>query len=171
MAAGGTVTWRNDDDRAHTATSSGGGDIDSPVLDAGTTYRTSFAAPGTYAYLCAIHPEMQGTVEVVAATGSVPGGSPADAPQASTAPAPDTAAVIAPTPVASASPAPAAVDAEPTEQPVPVGATSLGNSAPAAAVGDGDDIGGLAVLAIVVAINLGAFALFMRTVGGAATQR
>ncbi len=65
VAAGGKVTWRNDDSASHTATE----DSDPPVFDtgilkAGDTDTVSFADPGTYAYICALHPFMGGTVTV-----------------------------------------------------------------------------------------------------------
>lgn len=107
IAAGGTVTWTNRDDRAHTATSSGSGGIASPVLAAGQAYRKTFARPGTFAFLCAIHPEMRGTVKVVAASGA------SAAPAAPVAPAPTAAstATPAPSPTTASSTDPAAVDA------------------------------------------------------------
>ena len=63
IAEGGSVTWRNDDDREHTATASGG-DFDTGVLSPGASARESFPNPGTFSFLCVIHPEMTGTVTV-----------------------------------------------------------------------------------------------------------
>ena len=63
-AVGETVTWTNEDSAAHTVTSDGEGPLDSGDLDQGSTYEASFDRAGTYAYICTIHPTMQGTVEV-----------------------------------------------------------------------------------------------------------
>ena len=40
------------------------GAFDSGRLDEGVAFTTSFAAPGSYAYLCGIHNSMTGTVVV-----------------------------------------------------------------------------------------------------------
>jgi plastocyanin len=64
IAAGGSVTFVNDDDRQHTAT---GGAFDSGILDPGASFTQSFAEAGSFPYVCLIHPDMTGTVEVVAA--------------------------------------------------------------------------------------------------------
>jgi plastocyanin len=65
-AVGSTVTWRNADAAPHTAT---GQQFSSPQLRKGGTYRRRFMKPGTYAYLCALHPAMRGKI-VVAARGA-----------------------------------------------------------------------------------------------------
>jgi plastocyanin len=36
------------------------------VLNRGDTYTQTFTAPGTYPYICSIHPFMHGTVIVIA---------------------------------------------------------------------------------------------------------
>ena len=59
--AGTTVTWRNVDPAPHTAT---GTQFSSPQLGKGASYRHRFTQPGTYAYVCALHPGMRGTVVV-----------------------------------------------------------------------------------------------------------
>lgn len=63
---GTTVTWTNTDDAAHTVDTEEGDLLASGDIDRGGSYRQRFDAPGTYAYLCSIHPSMRGTVEVVA---------------------------------------------------------------------------------------------------------
>jgi plastocyanin len=63
IRAGQTVEWTNDDSVAHTVDLSG---VISNVLNRGDHYAQTFAAPGTYAYLCSIHPFMHGTVVVTA---------------------------------------------------------------------------------------------------------
>ena len=71
IAVGDTVTWRNADDRPHTVTSSDGV-FDSGNLDEGVGFSFTFTEPGTYAYLCAYHPEMQATIVVEAASSAAP---------------------------------------------------------------------------------------------------
>jgi plastocyanin len=76
IAAGGSVTFRNGDDREHTATGRGAG-FDTGALAPGAASTKRFSAAGTFAYLCAIHPDMQGTVRVVAAGRAAPPPPPA----------------------------------------------------------------------------------------------
>lgn len=77
VAAGGTVTWRQDDVASHTVTSgrveqNGGtatakpdGRFDSKNITKGQTFQFSFAEPGAYPFFCAIHPAtMTGVVTV-----------------------------------------------------------------------------------------------------------
>ncbi|MEU6555299.1 plastocyanin/azurin family copper-binding protein [Streptomyces sp. NPDC046915] len=65
VKVGTTVTWTNQDADAHTVTSSGkGGPLHSAALATHATYSYTFTKPGTYAYLCTIHPFMTATVEV-----------------------------------------------------------------------------------------------------------
>ena len=68
IEVGGTVTFENLDGDEHTATSAGADGIDSGVLASGATYKKTFTEAGSFAFLCMIHPEMQGTVEVVGAS-------------------------------------------------------------------------------------------------------
>ncbi|TAM60690.1 amidase [bacterium] len=63
IAAGTTVRFRNDDSDAHTVTADDGM-FDSGGLDAHGTYQHTFDQPGTYRYVCAIHPWMKGTIVV-----------------------------------------------------------------------------------------------------------
>ncbi len=65
VKAGTKVTWTNQDSDAHTVTSTGsGGPLHSAALATHATYSYTFTKPGTYAYLCTIHPFMTATVEV-----------------------------------------------------------------------------------------------------------
>jgi plastocyanin len=65
VKAGTTVTWTNKDSDAHTVTSQGsGGPLGSAALATGQSYSYTFAKPGTYSYLCTIHPFMTATVTV-----------------------------------------------------------------------------------------------------------
>lgn len=63
---GGKVIWQNEDSAPHTATAEDGS-FDTGTLEEGKLKSESFKEPGTYPYICSIHPDMQGTVEVVAA--------------------------------------------------------------------------------------------------------
>lgn len=64
IAAGGKVTWLNRDSAPHTATAVDGS-FDTGTLDEGKLKSESFKQPGTFEYVCSIHPDMHGTVEVV----------------------------------------------------------------------------------------------------------
>jgi plastocyanin len=63
IAAGGTVTWTNADNQAHTATSSG--NFDTGSIAAGDSASVTFDEPGTFTYICSFHPFMTATVTVV----------------------------------------------------------------------------------------------------------
>lgn len=63
---GGKVTWKNRDSAPHTATAADGG-FDTGTIEEDKLKSETFKEPGTYAYVCSIHPQMHGTVEVVAA--------------------------------------------------------------------------------------------------------
>ena len=64
---GTTVTWANDDDDTHTVASSGNL-FKSKTLDTGDKFSFTFTKPGTYAYICSVHPYMTGAVVVEAAS-------------------------------------------------------------------------------------------------------
>ena len=63
VPTGATVKWTNADSAPHTATSANG-KFSSPQLRKGQTYARRFTRPGRYAYVCALHPAMRGTVVV-----------------------------------------------------------------------------------------------------------
>ncbi|MFT6531462.1 MAG: plastocyanin [Limimaricola cinnabarinus] len=63
IAAGDMVIFTNADLAPHTATSETGL-FDSGRLGRGQSVRMSFATPGTYPYLCTLHPKMRGTITV-----------------------------------------------------------------------------------------------------------
>ncbi len=65
IEAGGKVIWQNMDSAPHTATLEDGS-FDTGELAEGKLKSESFKTPGTYPYFCEIHPDMKGTVEVVA---------------------------------------------------------------------------------------------------------
>lgn len=69
IKAGQTVTWQNDGNSTHqvgaVADPAGQRLFSSDPLRPGDTFVFSFAQPGTYEYLCVIHPErMKGSVVV-----------------------------------------------------------------------------------------------------------
>jgi len=71
ITAGGTVTWENTDNAAHTAssgTAAGGPDgvFDSSLIKSGGSYSVTLDDEGTYPYFCMVHPWMEGTVIVEA---------------------------------------------------------------------------------------------------------
>ena len=63
IPVGTTVRWTNNGSVQHTVTDSQG-TFDSGVLEPGQSFERSFDVPGTYSYICTIHPSMQGTVIV-----------------------------------------------------------------------------------------------------------
>lgn len=63
VPVGSTVTWKNNDTVAHTSTSNAAG-WDSGTLAAGASFSHTFTTRGTFAYHCAIHSSMTGTVTV-----------------------------------------------------------------------------------------------------------
>jgi plastocyanin len=64
---GDTITWTNDGPSEHTATASNGS-FDTGILKKGQSGSHTFTQPGTYAYICTIHPFMHGTIVVLAST-------------------------------------------------------------------------------------------------------
>jgi len=64
VPAGSTVTWTNDDSVPHTVTFGDAGPASSDTIDRGGTFAATFDEVGSYAYVCTLHPGMEGTVEV-----------------------------------------------------------------------------------------------------------
>jgi plastocyanin len=100
VAAGGSVEWTNAGIAPHTVTAKDES-FKSGMLETGSTFRQTFATPGTYEYVCAVHPDMAGTVQVVATGGAAAGSAPvaALAPPTGEPAAPDQAAPAAATDV------------------------------------------------------------------------
>ena len=70
---GGTVTWLNSGQEDHTATGNG---FDTGTVGPGASASHTFSTAGTFPYVCALHSDMSGTVQVLADTGTDPGGDP-----------------------------------------------------------------------------------------------
>jgi len=66
VATGGTITWTNSDDFAHTVTKTGGPGpkFDSGDVEGGATFKQKFAVVGEIDYVCDIHPGQEGTITV-----------------------------------------------------------------------------------------------------------
>ncbi len=64
VAAGTTVTWTNEDTVAHTVQDEGELFPESDDLAKGQTFSFTYETPGSYPYICGIHPYMKGTVTV-----------------------------------------------------------------------------------------------------------
>jgi plastocyanin len=63
IAAGTTVVWKNLDGEPHTIASVDGR-FRSPALDQNDSFHFTFASPGTYKYICSIHPKMKAVITV-----------------------------------------------------------------------------------------------------------
>jgi|SRR6516165_1190986 plastocyanin len=61
---GDSVTWSNQDSIPHTATTVDGTSFDSGTIVPGASWSFTFKKAGTYKYHCAIHPDMQGEIDV-----------------------------------------------------------------------------------------------------------
>jgi plastocyanin len=64
VRAGTRVSWANRDSTAHTATADQGS-LDTGTINPGQSKTIEFARPGVYAYHCAFHAFMTGTIKVV----------------------------------------------------------------------------------------------------------
>jgi plastocyanin len=65
VAAGQTITWRNETLGPHTVTSTSEL-FNSGRIEGGTSYSLKLSNPGTFDYYCTIHPTMKGVVTVLA---------------------------------------------------------------------------------------------------------
>src|SRR6266849_5853891 len=140
VKVGDTVTWTNRDAFSHTSTSDTGA-WDLGVIRAGASASFVFRAAGTFAYHCAIHTFMHGTIVVQALTTPqptapptapptpvptapptiTPTAPPTEAPTAqptTAAPSASASPVAAPSETASASPTGVAVQLSPSPTPV-----------------------------------------------------
>lgn len=84
VQVGSLVTWANTGALPHTVTDRAGS-FDSGLMMPGDTYAKRFSAPGTFNYICTLHPGMTATIVVVGADGTAPPAStPVDSPPSST---------------------------------------------------------------------------------------
>ena len=186
---GDTVRWTNNEGSAifHTSTADNG-TWDSKVLANGQSFSFTFTVAGTFAYHCAVHPSMRGSVTVVGSatpaptppppptapppppTTAPPTPAPRTAPPATPAPtataAPTTAAPsVAGTPAASPTPSPsAAATATPSASAVAAASPSASASSPPAPT-DGVPLVGGAIAIVVLAA--GGLAWWIRSRGAA----
>lgn len=63
VPVGTTVTWTNQDEEPHTVAAKDGS-FHSQGLDTHGSYSFKFTTPGSYEYVCSIHPFMTATVVV-----------------------------------------------------------------------------------------------------------
>jgi plastocyanin len=64
---GDTVTWVNEDDAPHDVTvTAGPATFRSPMLQKGQRWSYTLGTPGTYSYMCSVHPDMRATLTVKA---------------------------------------------------------------------------------------------------------
>jgi len=63
VAAGTTVTWKNEDDSPHRIGGKGG-TFTSSALDTDGTFSRTLTTPGEYSCICTIHPYMVGKIIV-----------------------------------------------------------------------------------------------------------
>jgi plastocyanin len=65
ISVGDSVTWTNTDQAPHNVTTTSGPvSIQSPTLNTGQSWSYTFRAPGSYSYICSIHPDMRATLLV-----------------------------------------------------------------------------------------------------------
>jgi hypothetical protein len=79
VTAGQTVTWTNDGPTDHTATAADGS-FDTGILHRGRSRTLTFKHTGTFAYVCSLHPNMHGTLNVKAAATTPSSSGPAASP-------------------------------------------------------------------------------------------
>jgi plastocyanin len=119
VRVGDTVTWTNRDAFSHTSTSDTGA-WDSHVITASSSFSFTFASAGTFAYHCAIHAFMHGTIVVQAPTTPQPTAPPT---------APPTVVRTAPPTIAATAPPTLAPTDEPTAAPTATAPTATAPSA------------------------------------------
>jgi plastocyanin len=73
IAVGDTVTWRNTGQAPHNATADDGS-FATATLNNGQSASHTFTQAGTFSYTCTIHPQMKGTVRVLASSSGGSGG-------------------------------------------------------------------------------------------------
>ena len=67
LEAGDTVTWTNFDTAPHdVAVTNGPASFHSPLLSRGQSWSFTFRIPGSYSYVCSVHPDMASSLVVIA---------------------------------------------------------------------------------------------------------
>lgn len=111
VEVGTTVRWTNRGQAPHTATADDGS-FDTGQITSGASAGHVFATPGSFSFICTLHPDMKGTITVVGAAASP---APTSEPSSEASAEPSTPAEPSTSPVPS-EPAPA----EPTRFDVPL---------------------------------------------------
>ena len=165
VPAGSTVVWVNQGKEDHTVTADDHS-FDSGYKKQGASWQRAFPRPGKYAYHCAPHPWMKGTVVVVAAAAPEPRTAAATIDTASsttTAPAPAaTSTTFPPTLAAPTTAPPADATPAPLETTSSTGEESEETSAAPAASGKGSGGHLAGTVAVVLLPTLGGLALGAR---------
>ena len=65
VKAGQSISWTNVDDSPHQVTVQGETTLRTPVVLKGQSTSLTFEYPGTYGYICGLHPAMKGQIEVM----------------------------------------------------------------------------------------------------------
>ncbi len=97
VAAGSRISFANAGTAPHTMTAVDGS-FDSGVVSGGGRWGHTFSVPGTFGFLCSLHPQMVGTIRVTDSSGQAPAPAPTPGPTATlprpTAPPGTTTAAI-----------------------------------------------------------------------------
>jgi len=64
VSVGDTITWTNNEDGVPHTTTADDGLWDSATMRPDDTFAFTFTEPGTFTYLCTIHPAMRATITV-----------------------------------------------------------------------------------------------------------
>jgi plastocyanin len=155
IADGGTVTFANTGAAPHTATADDG-TFDTGMVGAGSSASIRVKGPGSIDFVCTFHPEMRGTLEVVAAgaSGSAGGASPPRSPSPS------------PSPTASVEPEATAAGVTSGGGTTTGGGDTGSGTAPSATAGQRRGLDSLVGIIVGVTLVSIAAALFARTIGG-----
>ena len=95
IAVGDTVTWRNTGQAPHNATADDGS-FATATLNNGQSASHTFTQAGTFSYTCTIHPQMKGTVRVLASDSGGSGGGGASSSGSSSSGTTESSAVASP---------------------------------------------------------------------------
>ena len=61
---GQKITWVNEDDAPHNAVQQNGSELKTKTFEKGGSDSVTLDKPGTIDYICTVHPQMKGTIEV-----------------------------------------------------------------------------------------------------------